>query len=667
MTGPSYLIAKNGTTVDIRIRDVFEALAEIPDGTIDLVLTSPPFLALRSYLPADHPDKAKEIGSEANPAEFIDTLLRLSAEWRRVLAPHGSICVELGDTYAGSWVGDSTPLADNLNAQGGSRLQDRRRNSHQSRNKLRESNLRGWPLDKSMCGIPHLYHLSLAYGRNLLTGEPSPAGQWRIRNVIAWCRPNPPVGALGDKFRPATSYMTVATIARNRWFDLDAVRTAYDGEPPVGGSASSRQSSGDVRGRGGERQAKAPVSNPAGAPPLDWWEIPTEPYSGAVRGDTLYRASRDCPEHSLPAIQHRLQTAPSGELREALLRNSRRTDASPALKRACVLHANSDLDNTSVRLAMKDWLDQSIQSERTTGSTAESRRPAPGSSEGTPPGYARTLRRTSHTPDERAALDQTMEQLPLGYAETATPHNTASSRTGLAPATSHVGTPSARTPADIEHTSSGLASSGQHLDIDESSTSEACPLADEHGTSGRTAGRSSRCSCEQFTESTSHYATFPKALLTRPILAMCPEKVCTVCGEPSRRIVGEAEYVNGRTGAPSTALHLRNGKHIAGQGNSVVSDGQADRNAIRQAPTLGWTDCGCSTDGSHWRRGVVLDPFGGSGTTAVVASRHGRDCIMIDLDPRNLELMRERLDDDALLVEREAARGLPSLFDWSES
>ncbi|RTL00267.1 MAG: hypothetical protein EKK65_08255 [Lysobacterales bacterium] len=249
-----------------------------------------------------------------------------------------------------------------------------------------------------------------------------------------------------------------------------------------------------------------------------------------------------------------------------------------------------------------------------------------------------------------------MEQLPLGYAETATPHNTASSRTGLAPATSHVGTPSARTPADIEHTSSGLASSGQHLDIDESSTSEACPLADEHGTSGRTAGRSSRCSCEQFTESTSHYATWPRALLTRPILMMCPEKVCRVCGEPSRRIVGDAEYVALRQ--PFRDGQSWGDKHVGMSGTKAP--------AARQAPTLGWTDCGCSTDGSHWRRGVVLDPFGGSGTTAVVASRHGRDCIMIDLDPRNLELMRERLDDDALLVEREAAQGLPSLFDWDE-
>ena len=75
-----------------------------------------------------------------------------------------------------------------------------------------------WPLPKSLCGIPHLYHLSLAYGRNLLTGEPSPAGQWRVRNVVAWCRPNPPVGALGDKWRPATSYLTIACVSGSRYF-----------------------------------------------------------------------------------------------------------------------------------------------------------------------------------------------------------------------------------------------------------------------------------------------------------------------------------------------------------------------------------------------------------------------------------------------------------------
>jgi len=84
------------------VGDTRAVTADIPDGSVDLILTSPPFLALRSYLPADHPDKALEIGSEATPAAFIDVLLELTAEWRRILASHGSIVVELGDTYSGS-------------------------------------------------------------------------------------------------------------------------------------------------------------------------------------------------------------------------------------------------------------------------------------------------------------------------------------------------------------------------------------------------------------------------------------------------------------------------------------------------------------------------------------------------------------------------------------
>ena len=252
------------------IGDVFDVLAAMPDDSVDLVLTSPPFLALRSYLPADHPDKHKEIGSEPTPAEFLDTLLALTAEWGRVLAPHGSICVELGDTYAGgNSGGERTDGGQYGNwPSGGTKYNLDTRPA---------KGTHGWPLDKSLCGIPHLYHLSLAYGRNLLTGEPSPAGQWRVRNVVAWCRPNPPVGALGDKFRPATSYMTIATRARDRWFDLDAVRT----EPgPPGGSATP----GDRKVTGARQDDGTPhITNnhPAGAPPLDWWNVSTEPYSGS--------------------------------------------------------------------------------------------------------------------------------------------------------------------------------------------------------------------------------------------------------------------------------------------------------------------------------------------------------------------------------------------------
>jgi hypothetical protein len=328
-------------SLEYRIGDVFERMAEIPDGSIDLIVTSPPFLALRSYLPANHPDKAKEIGSEATPADFLDTLLALSAEWGRVLAPHGSLCVELGDTYSGGGSGggenhlydngysggktghntkkppgskvsthtcltcnddgwivqDQTmdyPCGEQIQcpdckgtvrrtpgANGRASIVDKAAGGHHLRGA-------GWPLAKSLTGVPTLYTWSLAYGRNLLTGIPTNDPPWRIRNVIVWARPNPPVGALGDKFRPATSYITVACRGAKRYFDLDAVRTMPTQDPAT--YSGNGYSKGMPMGIVGN---EAMPGNPAGAPPLDWhtdhhpedgdwlWKMSTQPYAGS--------------------------------------------------------------------------------------------------------------------------------------------------------------------------------------------------------------------------------------------------------------------------------------------------------------------------------------------------------------------------------------------------
>ena len=264
------------------IGDTRDVTATLEDGSVDLILTSPPFLALRSYLPDDHPDKGREIGSEATPADFLDVLLDLTVEWRRILAPHGSLVVELGDTYSGS-TNDGGPQGVGISGDGGARWRDRISGS------INEQPRRGagWPLAKSLCGIPDLYQQSLAYGRNLLRPEHT-IEPWRIRSKVAWCRPNPPVGALGDKYRPATSYMTVACVSGRRYFDLDAVRETLkvpEAATPEGArmNRATANHAHDKRalGSGGASTTKGMMSNPAGAPPLDWWEIPTHPYPGS--------------------------------------------------------------------------------------------------------------------------------------------------------------------------------------------------------------------------------------------------------------------------------------------------------------------------------------------------------------------------------------------------
>lgn len=242
------------------IGDTRTVLRTLPDASVDLALTSSPFYGLRSYLPNGHIDKPLEMGSEASPAEFLDGMLDVVEELRRVLAPHGSMAWELGDTYAGS-------------GGAGGDYGDEGLRAGQPKFKQGKADV---PLDKSLMLIPESFRWALAYGRNPFTGrtiEP-----WRVRNVVRWCRPNPPVGALADKFRPATSDMVIACMSRSRYFDLDAVRTEHK-YPDDDRSERPSVKTPDRDGRLGAVLSNG--GNPAGAPPLDWWRIPTQPYRGS--------------------------------------------------------------------------------------------------------------------------------------------------------------------------------------------------------------------------------------------------------------------------------------------------------------------------------------------------------------------------------------------------
>jgi DNA modification methylase len=95
-----------------------------------------------------------------------------------------------------------------------------------------------------------------------------------------------------------------------------------------------------------------------------------------------------------------------------------------------------------------------------------------------------------------------------------------------------------------------------------------------------------------------HFAVFPERLAQPPILAACPERICTTCSAPWRIQPSGARL---RTLQPS---------------------------------------CTCHAD---WRPGVVLDPFFGSGTVGVVAQRHRRDWVGIELNPAFARLAERRI------------------------
>lgn len=100
--------------------DALTALRTLESGSVQACICSPPYLALRSYLPDGHPDKAKEIGAEPTPDAFVAALVEVFAEVARVLRPDGLLFVNLGDSMSGSGKGPTgkTGFGDQGRRQG---------------------------------------------------------------------------------------------------------------------------------------------------------------------------------------------------------------------------------------------------------------------------------------------------------------------------------------------------------------------------------------------------------------------------------------------------------------------------------------------------------------------------------------------------------------------
>jgi DNA modification methylase len=113
-----------------------------------------------------------------------------------------------------------------------------------------------------------------------------------------------------------------------------------------------------------------------------------------------------------------------------------------------------------------------------------------------------------------------------------------------------------------------------------------------------------------------HHAVFPLALAERPIQAGCPERRCRRCRRPWRR-------------------------------ETIRTLGQlAVRGALQPS-------CDCR---AAWEPGLVLDPFMGSGTTAIAAERQGRRWLGIELNPEFARLAEERIAQARAAARQDASK-----------
>ncbi len=157
-------------------------------------------------------------------------------------------------------------------------------------------------------------------------------------------------------------------------------------------------------------------------------------------------------------------------------------------------------------------------------------------------------------------------------------------------------------------------------------------------------GRNKRSVWAVATEQNSfaHFATFPQKLIEPMIQAGCPDRVCAICGAPWKRIT---ERTSVREQAESLRPVKTSPKYVALEHGTSTGSGLSVPGNRAKSPiikTVGFEPaCACSQ--AEIRPGVVLDPFGGAGTTALVARNLGRDYILCDLNPEYVKIAQDRL------------------------
>ena len=175
--------------------DAQSALSKMESGSVRCCVTSPPYYGLRDY------GSEGQIGLEHTPEQYIQKLVKVFQEVRRVLSDDGTLWVNIGDSYAGSGKG-SAAYPDQLSEK-------------------QRSNA-------GMCGAKKVLQCDTSsYKRKELIGIPwmlafaLHADSWYLRQDIIWAKPNPMPESVKDRCTKSHEYIFLLTKSPHYYFDAE--------------------------------------------------------------------------------------------------------------------------------------------------------------------------------------------------------------------------------------------------------------------------------------------------------------------------------------------------------------------------------------------------------------------------------------------------------------
>lgn len=237
-------------TSAIHIGDAEATLADMPSDSVHMCMTSPPYFGLRDY------GEDGQIGLEDSLDEYIDELVAVFDEIRRVLRPDGSFWLNLGDSYSQSGRSNHDKSGTAPDGQGHERGHDA--GAFGPKNKML---------------VPHRVAIALQQDG------------WVVRNDVTWVKPNPMPQSVKDRLNTTTEQVFHLTPEPDYYYDLDAIREPHaerskermTADAPT--YAYSRDADPDELKRNDHDEDMD--YHPAGKNPGDVFEVTTKPFPEA--------------------------------------------------------------------------------------------------------------------------------------------------------------------------------------------------------------------------------------------------------------------------------------------------------------------------------------------------------------------------------------------------
>jgi DNA modification methylase len=255
--------------INVKIGDAREVLKNLPEKSIHCCVTSPPYYNLRSYCDEDSPEKEKEIGTEQTPQEYVDNMVDVCREIKRVLRDDGILWINIGDSFYNYRPGKGQALTKQTFA---STDQDLPQMCPRRGNRLEGLK------EKDLIGIPWAVSFALR------------DDGWFLRRDIIWNKLNNMPESVNDRATTSHEYIFMFTKKSKYFYDSEAVKepAEYDGRKDTVMKGSEKYSEPAVPGKkehsmavnGAERWQR----NEDGEYLRNLrsvWSVPTESYTDA--------------------------------------------------------------------------------------------------------------------------------------------------------------------------------------------------------------------------------------------------------------------------------------------------------------------------------------------------------------------------------------------------